>query len=338
MAKKGRVKWGVLGTASIAVRKVIPGMQLGELSEIYGLASRDGFKARTAAQTLGIARAYGSYEELLADEHIEAVYIPLPNHLHVPWAIKACEAGKHVLCEKPIGLSTAEVKQLIAARDQAGVLVGEAFMVRTHPQWMRTRGLIRAGRIGDLKVIMGAFSYYNRDAANVRNVLEWGGGGVMDIGCYPIFTSRFIFDEEPRRVAAVVERDPEFRVDRLASAILDFPSGQSIFTCSTQTVPYQRMQFFGTQGRIEIEIPFNAPPDRETRILVDDGRDVFGGGLTADVFRLTDQYTVQGDAFSRAIREDAPVPVPLEDSLNNMAVIEAVLRAGESRQWEDVRV
>jgi predicted dehydrogenase len=338
MAKKGRVRWGVLGAASIAVRKVIPGMQLGEMSEIYALASRDLFKARDAAQTLSIEKTYGSYEELLADEHIEAVYIPLPNHLHVPWAIKACEAGKHVLCEKPIGLSVAEVRQLIAARDQAGVLVGEAFMVRTHPQWVRTRGLIRAGRIGQLKAIMGAFSYFNRDEANVRNVLEWGGGGVMDIGCYPIFTSRMIFDQEPQRVAAVIERDPDFRVDRLASAILDFPSGQSIFTCSTQMVPYQRMQFFGAQGRIEIEIPFNAPPNRETRILVDDGRDVLGSGIAADIFRETDQYTVQGDAFSRAIREGTPVPVPLEDSLNNMAVIEAVLRAGESRQWEDVRV
>ena len=338
MANQSRVKWGVLGAASIAVRKVIPGMQLGELSEVYGLASRDHVKAQKVAQTLGIAKTYGSYEELLADEKIEAVYIPLPNHLHVPWAIKACEAGKHVLCEKPIGLSVEEVKQLIVARDRAGVLVGEAFMVRTHPQWVRTRELVRAGRIGELKAIMGAFSYFNRDAANVRNVLEWGGGGVMDIGCYPIFTSRMIFDQEPRRVAAVVERDPEFRVDRLASAILDFPAGQSIWTCSTQMVPYQRMQFFGTQGRIEIEIPFNAPPGRETRILVDDGRDVFGGGVTADVFRATDQYTVQGDAFSRAIREKSQVPVPLEDSLKNMAVIEAVLRAGESRQWEDVRV
>ncbi len=330
--------WGVLGAASIAVRKVIPGMQMGEMSEIAGLASRDASKARNVAQTLGIAKSYGSYEELLADEHIEAVYIPLPNHLHVPWAIKACEAGKHVMCEKPIGLNVAEVKHLIAARDRAGVLVGEAFMVRTHPQWVRARGLIRAGRIGDLKAIIGAFSYFNRDAANVRNVLEWGGGGMMDIGCYPIFTSRMIFDQEPRRVAAVIQRDPEFRVDRLASAILDFPAGQSIFTCSTQMVPYQRMQFLGTLGRIEIEIPFNAPPDRETRILVDDGRDVFGGGVTADTFRAVDQYMIQGDAFSRAIREDRPVPVPLENSLNNMAVIEAVFRAGESGKWEDVRV
>ena len=338
MSKKGRVKWGVLGAASIAVRKVIPGMQKGEFSEVYGLASRDSVRTRTFAESLGIAKTYATYEELLADEQIEAVYIPLPNHLHVPWAIKACEAGKHVLCEKPIGLSVEEVRQLITARDRAGVLVGEAFMVQTHPQWVRTRGLIRAGKIGELKAVMGVFSYFNRDSANVRNVLEWGGGGVMDIGCYPIFTSRMVFDQEPRRVAAVVERDPEFRVDRLASAILDFPSGQSIWMCSTQMVPYQRMQFFGTQGRIELEIPFNAPPDRETRILVDDGRDVFGGGVATDVFRATDQYTVQGDAFSRAIREDAPVPVPLENSLKNMAVIEAVLRAGESRQWEEVRV
>ena len=332
MSKKGRVKWGVLGAASIAVRKVIPGMQMGELSEVYGLASRDHFKAQNVARTLGITATYGTYEELLADEQIEAVYIPLPNHLHVPWAIKACEAGKHVLCEKPIGLSVEEVKRLIVGRDRAGVLVGEAFMVRTHPQWTRARGLIRAGRIGELKAIMGAFSYFNRDAANVRNVLEWGGGGVMDIGCYPIFTSRMIFDQEPRRVAAVVERDPEFRVDRLASAILDFPSGQSIWTCSTQMVPYQRMQFFGTQGRIEIEIPFNAPKDRPTRIFVDGG-DLFGGDRVTEEFPVCDQYTLQGDQFSKAILDDTEVPVPLEEAIRNMKVIEAIFRSAETAQW-----
>ena len=336
MGKKGRVRWGVLGAASIAVRKVIPGMQLGELSEVYGLASRDHFRAQNVARTLGITKTYGSYEELLADEHIEAVYIPLPNHLHVPWAIKACEAGKHVLCEKPIGLSVEEVKQLIAARDRAGVLVGEAFMVRTAPQWVRARGLIRAGRIGELKAIMGAFSYFNRDAANVRNVLEWGGGGVMDIGCYPIFTSRMIFDQEPRRVAAVVERDPEFRVDRLASAILDFPSGQSIWTCSTQMVPYQRMQFFGTQGRIEIEIPFNAPKDKPARIYIDDGSEAGRSSAVAEEFPICDQYTLQGDEFSKAVIDGGEVPVPVEEAIRNMKVIESIFRSAETGSWEQV--
>ena len=334
--KQGKVKWGVLGVASIAVRKVIPGMQAGEWSEIAAIASRDLEKGRTAAQKLGIPKTYGSYEELLADPEIEAVYIPLPNHLHVPWSIKAAEAGRHVLCEKPLSLSVAEAKTLLAVRDRTGVKIGEAFMVKTHPQWLRTRELIRAGRIGDLKAIMGVFSYFNRDAANVRNVVEWGGGGIMDIGCYPIVTSRFIFGDEPVRVSGLIERDPEYKTDRLASAILDFPSGQATFVCSTQMVPYQRMQFFGTKGRIEIEIPFNAPPDRPTRIFIDDGKDVFGSGVVAETFPVCDQYTIQGDVFSRAIRGDGDIPMPIEDSIKNMAVIEALFRAGTSGKWEEV--
>ena len=336
MAKQGKVKWGVLGAASIAVRKVIPGMQAGEWSDVVAIASRDLAKGEAAAQKLGIAKVYGSYEELLADSEIEAVYIPLPNHLHVPWSIKAAEAGKHVLCEKPLSLSVAEAKSLLAVRDRAGVKIGEAFMVKTHPQWLRTRELVRSGRIGELKAIMGAFSYFNRDAANVRNVVAWGGGGIMDIGCYPIVTSRFIFGEEPTRVAALIERDPEFKTDRLASAILDFPSGQATFVCSMQMVPYQRMQFFGTKGRIEIEIPFNAPPDRPTRVFIDDGKDVFGSGVVTETFPVCDQYTIQGDAFSRAVRGDGEVPMPVEESIKNMAVIEAVFRAGTSGKWEEV--
>jgi predicted dehydrogenase len=329
-----KVKWGVLGAASIAVRKVIPAMQAGEWSEVAAIASRDRKKAEEAAGKLGIAKAYGSYEELLADREIEAIYNPLPNHLHVPWSIKAAEAGKHVLCEKPLSLTVAEAKTLLAVRDRTGVKMGEAFMVKTHPQWLRTRELIRAGALGELRAITGAFSYFNRDAANVRSVLEWGGGGMLDIGCYPITTSRFIFGEEPARVVGLIERDPEFKTDRLASAILDFPSGQATFTCSTQMVPYQRMQFFGTKGRIEIEIPFNSPADRPTRIFIDDGRDVFGSGAVTESFAACDQYTIQGDAFSRAVRGEGEVPVSIEDAIQNMAVIEAVFRSGESGKWE----
>ena len=329
-----KVKWGVLGVASIATRKVIPGMQKGDWSEIAGIASRELKKAKEAANTLGIAKAYGSYEEMLADPEIEAVYNPLPNHLHVPWSIKAAEAGKHVLCEKPLSLTVAEARTLLAVRERCGVKIGEAFMVKTHPQWLRTRELIRKGVIGELRAIVGAFSYFNRDPKNVRNVAEWGGGGMLDIGCYPITTSRFIFGEEPTRVAGLVERDPEFKTDRLASAILEFPSGQAVFTCSTQMVAYQRMQFLGTTGRIEMEIPFNAPNDRATRIFIDDGRDVFGGGVRTETIPVCDQYTLQGDAFSQAIREGREVPVPLEDAIANMAVIEAVFRSSESGKWE----
>ena len=331
---RNKVRWGVLGVAQIAVHKVIPGMQQGEWCEIAAIASRDRHKAEAAAHQLGIAKAYGSYEELLRDPEIEAVYNPLPNQLHVPWTLKAMEAGKHVLCEKPLSLNAREASALLEARDRAGVKVGEAFMVRTHPQWLRTREIIAAGEIGTLRSIAGFFSYFNRNPANIRNVYEWGGGGLMDIGCYPITTSRFVFGEEPRRVMGLIERDPELKIDRLSSAILDFPSGQSIFTCSTQLVPYQRMQFYGTTGRIEIEIPFNAPNVRPCRILIDNGKDLFGGGVRTEEFAPCDQYGIQGDVFSRAIREGGEVPVPLEDAIKNMSVIDAIFRSADSGHWE----
>ncbi len=329
-----KVRWGVLGAANIALVKVIPAMQRGTWSEITAIASRDPAKAQEAARALGIPKAYGSYEELVADPDIEAVYNPLPNHLHVPWSIRCAEAGKHVLCEKPVALDAAEARTLLDAQRRTGVKIGEAFMVRTHPQWLRTREIVRSGRIGDLRAIQGFFSYFNRDADNIRNVREWGGGGLMDIGCYPINTSRFIFGEEPRRVMGLVERDPEMHIDCLASGILDFPSGQASFACSTQAAAYQRMQFFGTQGRIEIEIPFNAPPDRPTRIFVDDASDLFGAGIKTETFPICDQYTIQGDLFSQAIRGEGEVPVPMEDAVKNMAVIDALFRSGESGRWE----
>jgi predicted dehydrogenase len=326
-----KVKWGVLGAASIAVRKVIPAMQKGAHSEITAIASRDKKRAEEAAGKLGIAKAYGSYEELLRDGEIEAIYDPLPNHLHVPWSVKAVEAGKHVLCEKPISLTVAEAKGLLAVRDRTGVKIGEAFMVKTHPQWRRTQEIIRTGGIGNLRAIAGVFSYFNRDAANVRHKVEWGGGGLLDIGCYPITMSRFIFGEEPTRVAGALERDPDFGTDRLASAILEFPSGQSIFTCSTQTAYFQTMHFLGTSGRVEIEIPWNAPNDRPCRIFIGG---VVSGTPRVEEFPIVDQYTIQGDEFSRAIRGEREVPVPLEDAIKNMAVIEAIFRAAESGRWE----
>jgi predicted dehydrogenase len=329
-----KVRWGVLSTAGIGVKKVIPAMQKGEWIEVTAIASRDHGKAEETARALGIAKAYGSYEELLADPQIEAVYNPLPNQLHVPWSIKAAEAGKHVLCEKPLSLTVTEAKSLLTVQKRTGVTIGEAFMVRTHPQWLRTRELIAAGRIGQLRSIQGFFSYFNTDPKNIRNIPEFGGGALMDIGCYPINTSRFLFNEEPLRVSALLERDPILKVDRLTSAMLEFPSGQAMFTCSTQLVPYQRMQVLGTKGRIEIEIPFNAPNDRPCRILIDDGRDLMGGGITIESFPTCDQYTIQGDVFSRAIREGSKVPVPIEDAIKNMAVIEAIFRSAESGQWE----
>jgi predicted dehydrogenase len=333
-----KVRWGVLGAANIAVKKVIPAMQRGEWSEVIGLASRDVARAREAALALGIPKAYGSYEEMLADNEIEAIYNPLPNHLHVPWTVKAAEAGKHVLCEKPIALSAAEARELIAVRDRTGVKIQEAFMVRTHPQWTTTVELIRSGRVGELRAATGFFSYFNRDPSNIRNRPETGGGALMDVGCYPITVSRFVFGEEPRRCLGLVERDPEMGTDRLTSAVLDFPSGRATFTCSTQLVPFQRVQFFGTRGRIEVEIPFNAPNDRPTRILIDDGSDISGAGIEVREFPACDQYTIQGDLFSRAVREGTAQPIPLEDAVKNMAVIDAVFRSAESGRWEAPQV
>jgi predicted dehydrogenase len=332
-----KVAWGVLGVADIAVKKVIPAMQRGELSEIVAIASRDLKKAQQAAEQLGILKAYGSYEELLADPEIEAIYNPLPNHLHIPWSRKAAEAGKHVLCEKPISLTVAEAASLLETRDRAGVKIEEAFMVRTHPQWRGALDLVTSGRIGKVRSVMGYFSYHNRDPKNIRNIPEYGGGGLMDIGCYLILGSRLIFGDEPTRVVGLIEQDPELGTDVLTSGILHFQSGQSIFTCSTQVVPYQRVQIFGTQGRIEIEIPFNAPPDRPCRIYVDDGADLSGRSAEIVEFPTTDQYTVQGDLFSRSIREGTELPLPLESSIRNMAVIEAVFRSTKSGQWETPR-
>lgn len=329
-----KLRWGVLGAARIAIQKVIPAMQRGEHTEVVGLASRSPARAEEVAASLGIARAYGSYEELLADPDIDVVYNPLPNHLHVPWSIRAAEAGKHVLCEKPIGLHASEVRELVAARDRTGVRIGEAFMVRCHPQWTQARRLITSGRIGELRLVSSHFSYFKLDPENIRNQVEAGGGAVMDIGCYPIHLSRFLFGEEPERVLALVERDPVMGIDRLSSVLLDFPSGRATFTCSTQLVPHQRLEIFGTRGRVEVEIPFNTPADRAARLVVDDGSDLFGAGREVIETPAADQYTLQGDAFSLAIIGGTELPVPLEDGLRNMAAIDAVFRSGESGGWE----
>ena len=323
-----------MGAAKIALTKVIPAMQQGTYSEIAGIASRDLEKARQTAHNLNIPKFYGSYEELIADEEIDAIYNPLPNNLHVPWTIKAAEAGKHVLCEKPIALTTEEAGKLIDVRNRTGMKIQEAFMVRTHPQWLAVRDFIRAGSIGKLQAINGFFSYYNDDAFNIRNRTETGGGALFDIGCYCINISRFITGEEPGKVAALIERDAELKVDKLTSVILDFPACHSTFTCGTQLVPYQRMQFFGTTKRVEVEIPFNIPVDEATVILVDNGADLFGAGVEVMEISAADQYTIQGDSFSRAILENLEQAIPLEDSVKNISIIEAVFRAAESGRWE----
>ena len=302
-----KIRWGVLSTANIGVAKVLPAMQRGALCDVTAIASRDLAKAQAIAKQLGIPKAYGSYEQLLADPEIDAIYNPLPNHLHVPWSIKAIEAGKHVLCEKPIALTTAEAQTLAdAAKQHPQLKVMEAFMYRHHPQWQRARQIVSAGGIGALRTIQSFFSYYNDDPGNIRNQADIGGGGLMDIGCYNISISRFIFDAEPQRVCGIVEYDPQLKTDRLASGMLDFGRGTATFTCSTQLASYQRVNIFGDTGRIEIEIPFNAPPDRPCKIWHQ-----HAGGTEEIVFDVCDQYTLQGDALARAILDDTPVPTPI---------------------------
>jgi len=324
-----KVRYGVLSTAEIGTEQVIPAMQAGEYCEVAAIASRNLDRARATAGRLGIPKAYGSYEELLADSDVDAVYVPVPNHLHVPWSIKALEAGKHVLCEKPIGLTAAQTQQLLdAARERPHLKVMEAFMYRHHPQWQRARELVAAGKIGELRTIQTFFSYYNVDPYNIRNVPEFGGGALMDIGCYPISLSRFIFDAEPRRVFGTMEVDPRFKTDRLTSGILDFGRGTSTFTCSTQLRPYQRVNIFGTGGRVEIEIPFNAPTDRPCRMWHQ-----HGGEVDEIVLQICNQYTIQGDLFSRAVLEDTEVPTPLEDAVANMRVIEALVQSTKTGAW-----
>jgi predicted dehydrogenase len=296
------------------------------------VASRDVERARRAAEDLGIPRAYGSYEELLADQTVQVVYNPLPNHLHVPWSLRALEAGKHVLCEKPIGLSSRQGEQLVeATRRHPELKVMEAFMYRHHPQWLETQRLVAGGGIGVLRTIQSFFSYFNDDPANIRNQSEIGGGALMDIGCYNISLSRFLFAAEPTRVLGIVDRDPRFRVDRLVSALLEFPSGTSSFTCATQLVPYQRVNVFGTEGRVEIEIPFNAPPDVPCRLWHQQGDRV-----REVTFDVCDQYTIQGDLLARAILDETPVPTPLTDAVDNMRVIEAILDSAQTERWVPV--
>ena len=330
--KDTKLRWGILGAANIALTKVIPAIQASRHGVVVAIASRDLAKARAAAESLGIPRAWGSYEELIADPDVDAIYNPLPNHLHVPWSIRAAEAGKHVLCEKPIALSASEARELMAARDRTGVTVAEAFMVRAHPQWHHVRDLVREGRIGALRLVTGHFSYYRVDPTDIRSVPEWGGGALMDIGCYPIMLSRWLFGAEPLEVVGMLERDPTLGVDRLASGMLRFANGQATFTCSGQLVSHQRMQLFGTTGRIDVEVPFSPRPHGWTRILLDDGRALETGEVIA--LPGVDQFALQADRFAEAVRGTGAVPVPLEDAIGNMATIDALFRSAESGRWE----
>ena len=330
-----KVTWGVLSTAKIGLEKVIPAMQQGQWCDIKAIASRSLASARAAADTLGIATAYGSYEELISDPSIEAIYNPLPNDLHIALTLAAARAGKHVLCEKPVALDAAQAAQLREVADKVHIM--EAFMVRFHPQWLRAREIVRSGALGELRTIQSFFSYFNRQPGNIRNLLDNGGGALYDIGCYCITTGRFLFEAEPLLAMALVDHDPDFKTDRNVSAILDFGAGRRLeFTVSTQSVPYQRVQAFGTQKRLEVEIPFNAPLGESVRILVDDGSILGGGSAVVETLPPCNQYTLQGDAFSQVIRGEVAPFFGVEDAILNMRVIDAVFKSGRTGHWENV--
>jgi predicted dehydrogenase len=333
MSKK--VRWGILSTANIGMAKVTPAIQKAANCEVVAIASRDLSKAQDAADKLGIAKAYGSYEELFADPEIDAIYNPLPNHLHVPMTLAATRAGKHVLCEKPIAITAAEAEELRQVpRDR---IVMEAFMIRFHPQWQRARDIIRSGELGEVRAIDAVFSYFNANPDNVRNQADIGGGGILDIGCYPVTTGRFLFESEPQRVVSLVERDPGFGTDRLASVMMDYGTGKRLtFSCSTQLAPHQRVQVFGTKGKLEIVIPYNAPPDERTAILVDTGSPIDGSLARREILPACDQYTEQAAAFARAVLGEEPLPYGIEDAIASMKVLDAIFASEKSGAWERV--
>ena len=321
------LRWGVLSTAKIAREKVIPGIRGAERCRVVAIASRDPERGREVADLLQIPRAHGSYEALLADPEVDAVYVPLPNHLHAEWTIRAAGAGMHVLCEKPLALDASEAERMVDACAAGGVLLMEAFMYRLHPSWAAVREIVASGRIGHLRAIQSWFSYFNDDARNIRNIPEYGGGALMDIGCYPINVARMLFGAEPAAVASVVRRDPQMGIDTLTSAVLEFPDGgQSAFTVCIRCEDYQRVHVVGSEGRIEVEIPFNIPPDRETRVLLTSGGDPPLAPATETlVFPAADQYTIQAELFGRAVMGGGDFPVPASDAVANMRVIERIL-------------
>ena len=327
------VRWGVLSTAKIGLRKVIPGMRGSPEMVIAAIASRDLARAQAAARELGIAQAYGSYEELLADPRIEAIYNPLPNHLHVPLTRAAAQAGKHVLCEKPMALTAAELETLRPYAHK--VHLREAFMVRFHPQWNAVRERLRQGAIGELRFIQVAFCYHNVDAANIRNRADIGGGALYDIGCYAVVVGRWFYESEPLRVACTMDIDPSFGTDRCTSAVMEFGGGRQLtFIVSTQAAAHQRITLAGTRGRIEIEIPFNAPPDAPCRYRIDDGSRLDGGSTVVESLPVADQYRLQAEAFSRLVRGQTPDASGLDDALANMRVLDALFAAARSYRFE----
>jgi predicted dehydrogenase len=325
----GVVRWGVLSTARIGVDKVIPAIRTAARCEVVAIASRELARAQASASALGIERAYGSYEELLADPDVDAVYNPLPNDLHAPWTIAAAGAGKHVLCEKPLAMDAAEAEHMIAACEEASVLLMEAFMYRLHPTWEAVRELVVSGRIGELRAVQSWFSYFNDDPNDIRNIAASGGGALYDIGCYSVNLSRMLFGTEPVRIQGSVTRDPVTGIDTLTSGILGFADGVATFTCAIRAEPDQRVHIYGANGRISFEIPFNIPPKLPMRVFVTAGGDPPVRPETEVLtFDPANEYTIQAERFAAAVLDRTPVPIPPSDAVGNLRVIEELFRIG----------
>jgi predicted dehydrogenase len=332
-----KLNWGILSTANIGIKRVIPAIAAGRRGVVAAIASRDAARAARVAADFGIGRSYGSYQELLEDPAIEAIYNPLPNHLHVAWTVRALAAGKHVLCEKPIALNAAEAQAIVAARDRSGRRVIEAFMVRHHPQWQRVRELVRQGRIGTVGAIQSAFLFTMLDPGNVRNRADIGGGALYDVGCYPVVTARYVFGAEPDRAVALIDRDPVLGVDRLTSGLLSFPGGRQLaFSSALQLASYQRVVIFGSEGRIEIAVPFTPQKDIGARIAIDSGQSLDGSSARFEEFAAVDQYAIQCDLAVAAFRGEAAQEFPIEDAIANMRAIDALYRSAVSGRWETV--
>lgn len=325
-----KLRWGVLSSAKIGREKVIPAIHQSQLGEVVAIASRSQESADQAAKELGIARAHGSYEALLADPNVDAIYNPLPNHLHVPWSIKAIEAGKHVLCEKPLGLDTADAEQLVrVAQQHPNIHVMEAFMYRFHPQWQTVVKLVREGRLGKIRSVHSNFSYNNHESDNIRNKVEWGGGALLDIGCYCISLSRLIYGEEPSRVLGQITPYPGQDVDCLASGILTFAEGNATFSVSTKTESEQLVKIYGEKGTLFIPTPFyNPTPEIAPYIeLKSDGKHE---QLTQPI---SNHYGEMTDAFAQSIHNNTAVPTPLSDAIANMKIIDSLFASAKTNGW-----
>ncbi len=330
-----QLRWGVLSTSDFAERRFIPGLRKSSILTVHGVASRDLLRAQAFAARCEIPVAYGSYEEMLADPNIDIIYNPLPNNLHVEWTRKAAEAAKHVLCEKPMGMTADEVASLLPLASR--VHIAEAFMVRQHPQWTQVREIIRRGELGRVTHAHIAFAYTNTDETNIRNIEAVGGGAMYDIGCYAVVAARWFLEAEPVRVAAVKDVDPRFGTDRLTSALLDFGDGRTCaFSVSTQSTPHQRVHLFGTKGRLELTIPFNQPQDASLTFFFHDGSSMAGLDAVPTVVPMADQYTLLAEWFCRKVTDEQPSSVGIDDAIANMRVIDAVFRSAASGEFVTV--